>query len=152
MIKGEGRIALKDIDSMCDVQVEAKPGAVMIFANPKGREIVEDLWPDVEWRTDEKFSSCHPAEWLFTHIRVTRIPPHFEKLVPLNFATPESLGYAVALAVARRAGPKRVVWWKGEAPDLEIIIMGDVRNEPSDDIAVFAEYVPPTPVGVAGNA
>jgi hypothetical protein len=39
----------------------------MIIANPHGRKIVEDAFPDVEWTTDQ-YMSCHSSEWLFTHI------------------------------------------------------------------------------------
>jgi hypothetical protein len=72
------RIDARSIESRCDIQVDAKvERIVMIFANAKGRKVVEDLWPDVEWATDEIFSSVHSPDWLFTHIRVTKLPPHF---------------------------------------------------------------------------
>lgn len=83
----EQRVRVRDIDSRCDIQVEGKfEQIVMIVANPKGRRIVEDLWPDVQWTSDKVFSRAHSAEWLFTHVRVTRLPPHFT--TPLTFATP----------------------------------------------------------------
>jgi hypothetical protein len=44
------QIELRDVDSKFDIQVEAKmERVVMILANAKGRRVVEDLWPDVEW-------------------------------------------------------------------------------------------------------
>jgi hypothetical protein len=73
------RIALNEIDSKFDIQVEAKfDRKVMILANQRGRRCVEDLWPDVEWTMDEKFSKIRSADWLFTHIEVTKLPPHLE--------------------------------------------------------------------------
>jgi hypothetical protein len=91
-------IKIGQIDSTCDIQVDAKFGQiVMIFANAKGRKIVEDVWPDVEWTTDATFASVHSIDWLFTHIRVTRLPPHLGERLPLAFASPDALGFAVAL-------------------------------------------------------
>ena len=53
-------VAPGTIDSTCDIQVDGKvEQIVMIFANAKGRKVVEDLWPDVEWTTDEIFSRAH---------------------------------------------------------------------------------------------
>lgn len=93
-----------EIDKKFAIQVDGKiESVVMIFANPAGRKIAEDLFPDVEWSTDEKFRRCHSDDWLFTHVRVTRLPPHLEAAVPLKFASAESLGYAVALALHDRA-------------------------------------------------
>lgn len=81
------RINLGDVGSKFDIHVDAKiEQVVMISANSKGRGVVEDLWPDVEWTIDDKFSMLHSADWLFTHIRVTRLPPHLEATVPLVFA------------------------------------------------------------------
>jgi len=119
----ERRLSLKlsELESKFDIQVDGKEGqVVMVFASPKGRKIVEDLWPDVEWSTDEKFAEYHSDDWLFTHIRVTRLPPHFEKAVPLAFASAESLGYPVALALHRRAWPLRVGFWLGQGADLRL--------------------------------
>ena len=108
-----------EIDSKFDIQVDGKFGqVVMILASPNGRRVVEDLWPDVEWSTDEKFETCHSADWLFTHIRITRLPPHLEKTVPLAFASAESLAWPVALALHRRAWPLRVAWWIGEGTNI----------------------------------
>ena len=71
------QIPLRDLDSRFDIPVESLlEQIVMISANPKGRKIVEDLWPDVRWSTDETFSRGHSDEWLFAHIRVTKLPPH----------------------------------------------------------------------------
>jgi hypothetical protein len=92
------KIDPRKIDSECDIQVDAKGGQyVMLCANAVGRRVVEDVFPDVEWTTDEIFSQCHSDKWLFTHIRVTRLPPHLENRIPLAFASPDSLGFAVAL-------------------------------------------------------
>src|SRR5260370_34368863 len=102
------QIDVRSIDLDHDIQVDAKiERIVMIFANAKGRGVVEDLWPDVEWETDKVFSSAHSPDWMFTHIRVTRLPPCFEERVPLTFASPDALGFAGASALQHRAEPKR---------------------------------------------
>jgi hypothetical protein len=113
----------------------------MIFANPKGRKVVEDLWPDVQWTTDEKFAKVHTPDWLFTHIRVTKLPPHLEATVPLTFASPDSLGMAVAMTIQRHAEPERVLHWSGEGPDVKVNIYRGLPKESGTDL--FAEYIPP---------
>jgi hypothetical protein len=133
-----------DIDSPFDIQVEGKFGQiVMICANAKGRKIVEDLWPDVQWTRDEIFSRAHSAEWLFTHVQVTRLPPHFE--TPPSFDSPDALGFAVACAVHRRAWPIRVAYYTGQGADLQLNAFGSPPHEAKGvDVALYAEYVPPT--------
>jgi hypothetical protein len=134
------KMTLNQIDLNCDIQVEGKrEQIVMVYANPKGRQIIEDLWPDVEWATDEIFSSVHPSDWLFTHIRVTKLPPCFEAQVPLTFASPDCLGFCVAAAIQRRAEPKRVVHWSGYGADTQI---GMFDDKPDYGDALFAEWVP----------
>ena len=76
------------------------------------------MWPDVRWTTDEYFASVHSPDWLFTHIRVTKLPPHLEATTPLAFATPDALGFAVAAALQRRIEPERVVFYSGDDADL----------------------------------
>jgi hypothetical protein len=139
-------IAPGKIDSSCDVQVEGKvERIVMILANARGREIVEGLWPDVQWSTDEKFGCVHSPDWLFTHIQVTRLPPHLEGATPLTFAEPDALAFAVATAVSRRAeDPTRVIFFSGYGADLRVNNYGDRPSlEPGVDVALFADYVPP---------
>ena len=140
----EQRVRVHDIDSRCDIEVEGKfEQIVMIVANPKGRRIVEDLWPDVQWTSDRVFSRDHSAEWLFTHARVTRLPPHFT--TPLTFATPDSLGFAVACALYRRGWPVRVVYYTGQGDDVRLNTFGSPPNEAKGaDLALYAEYVPPS--------
>jgi hypothetical protein len=54
-------INLHEIDSECDIQVDAKGSQyVMLIANAVGRRVVEDAFPDVEWATDEIHS--RPSE------------------------------------------------------------------------------------------
>jgi hypothetical protein len=102
-------VKIGQIDSISDIQVDAKfENFVMIYANAKGRKAVEQHWPGVQWTTDEKIASVHSPEWLFTHIRVTQLPPHFEKEVPLALCTPDSLGFAVANALRRSSPTVRV--------------------------------------------
>ena len=139
------QVGLRDIYSRFDIQVEGKfERVVMICANPKGRRIVEDLWPDVQWTNDEVFSRAHAAQWLFTHVRVTRLPPHLEETTPLAFATPDSLAFAVACALYRRAWPVRVAYYTGQGDDLQVNMFGLPPNEPKGaDLALYADYVPP---------
>jgi hypothetical protein len=130
------------IDSNFDVQVEAKcERVVMVFANAKGRKVVEELWPDVEWATDEIFAEAHSDDWLFTHIRVTKLPPHLEETVPLAFANPDSLGLAVAIALQRVAEPGRVCHYMGYGKDLEIHTYNTSRDRERAR-TLFAEFVP----------
>jgi hypothetical protein len=142
----EQRLSLKlsEIDSKFDIQVDGKHGSVvMVFANSAGRKVAEDMWPDIEWSTDNKFSRCHSDEWRFTHIRVTRLPPHLEEAVPLAFASAESLGFAVASALHRRAWPLRVAWWSGDGTDIMVHTWGDRPADEGGDLALYADYVPP---------
>jgi hypothetical protein len=70
-------VPLADIYKRFDITVEGKDtnadgvempkSMVMIYANAKGREITEDLWPDVEW-TRDIFSRGMPEDWKFTHV------------------------------------------------------------------------------------
>jgi hypothetical protein len=142
------QIRLGDIDSKFEIQVESKfEGVVMISASPKGRKIVEDLWPDVRWSTDETFSRSHSDEWLFTHIRVTKLPPHLEGTVPLAFASPDSLAFAVACALHRRAWPLRVAYFTGSDANIKLETFGGPFKSEGGDVALFAEYVPPGAYG-----
>jgi hypothetical protein len=139
-----GRVALDQIDHQFDIQVEAKFGQiVMIFANAKGRKLVEDLWPGVRWTTDEHFSSVHSPDWLFTHICVTKLPPHLESKTPLAFASPDQLGIAVSMALQRLAEPRRVVCYIGTGPNIRLNVLA-LENLGEESIArsLFAEYVP----------
>src|SRR5689334_8167084 len=109
-----------ELDSGCDIQVDAKyEQVVMVFANQVGRKIVEDVWPDVEWRTDSYFQMAHTADWLFTHVRVTKLPAKMEALRPLAFWDPDALGILVAMALQQVASPGRVIHWTGLAPNFE---------------------------------
>jgi hypothetical protein len=137
--KAKGRETISQIDSTtCDIQVEGKiEKIVVICANSKGRKVVEDLCPDVEWTTDEFFSSVHSHDWRFTHVRVTRLPPYLEAQVPFAFASPDELGFAVACALQRRTEPMRVVYRDGPNRFDERF-----DNKPGTDVASFAEHVP----------
>jgi hypothetical protein len=124
----------------------------MVFANAKGRNVVEDLWPDVEWTTDETFSSMHSPDWLFTHIRVTKLPPHLEKSTPLAFASPDQLGIAVTMSLQCLAEPGRVACYTGHGPDMRLNSSnGAALEDESVARSLFAEYVPAgTELGMIG--
>ena len=136
-------VAIDEIDYGCDIQVDAKSGQyVMLMANAVGRRIVEEAFPDVEWTTDEIFSRHHSDAWLFTHIRVTRLPPYLEAKVPLAFAPPDSLGFAVALRLQRHHTLGRVVFFTGQGKDLEIGKLGSIPEyDAADDVELYGEYV-----------
>ena len=138
------KIAVKEIDSHADIQVDAKFGQiVMILANARGHRVVDEAWPDVEWTTDEIFSRVHSPDRLFTHIRVTRLPPHLERRVPLAFASPDALGFAVAYSLQRRCQRGCVIFYSGLGPDITANKFGNaVGNDEGADTALFAEYVP----------
>jgi hypothetical protein len=140
------QIPADQIDQVCDIQVDGKAEqVVMIIANPKSCKITEDLWPDVEWTTDERLASAHSSDWLFTHIRVTKLPPHLEEKVPLAFASPDALGLAVAMALQRRAEPRRVVHYTGQVgADFKVNLYDGSALANEQDLArtLFAENVP----------
>ena len=120
----------------------------MISASSKGRKIVEDLWPDVRWSTDEAFSRVHSGDWLFTHIRVTRLPPNLQGTVPLAFASPDALAFAVACALHHRAWPLRVAYFIDTDGDVRLETFGSPFKDKGGDVALFADYTPP---GVYGD-
>jgi hypothetical protein len=139
------KIRPDQIDSAFDIQVDAKvEQIVMVFANTKGNKVVEDLWPDVQWTTDEIFSQVHSPDWLFTHIRVTKLPPHLEGKTPLAFASPDALGLAVAMALQRLAEPRRVAHYTGHGAELKLNIYDGTALANERDLArsLFAEHVP----------
>jgi hypothetical protein len=69
------RIAPDHIDSMCDIQVDAKVEQVLlIFANSRGHEVVEELWPDVEGTTDDIFASAHSPDWAVSTYSGDQVP------------------------------------------------------------------------------
>src|SRR5262249_16200306 len=96
-----------------DIAVEPKFNpVVMIYANSKGRKVVEDLWPDVEWtRDDPQFAPSFPLDWQFTHVRITKLQSHLEAKVPLSRAVPESLSMAVVWAIAPFADKPVAHFW-----------------------------------------
>jgi hypothetical protein len=132
------------LNSICDIQIDAKVEAiVMIFANAAGRKVVEDLWPEVEWSSDEKFADSLPSDWLFTHVRVTKLPPDLEKSVPLAFAEPDALGFAVALALQQYSTkPRSVGHWVGHGNDMHLRFY-NTRHDQSIARSTFVEYIAP---------
>lgn len=135
-------MAYGDLDRQTDIQVEGKAGqCIMIMANSNGRRTVEYMFPDVEWTTDPLFAQVHSSDWQFTHVRVTKLPPHFEEQVPLAFAAPDAISFAVALSLQRHHEMGRVGQWHGEGADLKVGLFGCVPP-PGDDDALFAEHVP----------
>jgi hypothetical protein len=109
-----------DLYWMFDLHVYAKTERVVwISASPMGRMVVEDLWPDVVWTTDE-LSEVHSGEWLCTHIRVQQVPPHLETTVLSAFAGRDALGFDVARALSVCAWPLRVACWTLQGDELQI--------------------------------
>ena len=148
------RVHADQVDSICDIQVDGKDERVMIFANTEGRKVVEDLWPEVEWTTDNTFSSIHSADWLFTHVRVTKLPASFETQTPLAFASPDQISLVVGMALQARAKPDRVLYysggcyiggrWAGTADQVKITILRGPFPMEVDFRSLFVEHVPAT--------
>lgn len=138
------RIARNKINDNFDIQVDAKARQiVMIFANAKGRAVVEDLWPDVEWETDDVFAQGYPPDWLFTHVRVTALPPSFEERTPLAFASPDKIGFAVALALQQSAPPRRVAHWYGQGHEMAVGVYNRLPVGGQEMArSIFVEHVP----------
>jgi hypothetical protein len=133
-------IPYREIDAACDVQVDGKVDQiVMIIANIVGRQAVQSLWPAVEWSTDRVFSTAHSGEWLFTHICVTQFPSDLESEMRLTSATPDQLGFAVALAIRHI----RVIWFEGDGADLKICTFDHNAPALSPEFALLADYVAP---------
>jgi len=66
-------------------------------------------------------------------------------MVPLSFASPDSLGFAVAATLQRHAELGRVIYYSGAVPDVIINRFGGIPDGGTD---AFAEYVPAgTPLG-----
>jgi hypothetical protein len=145
------KIRLNELDSSCDIQVDAKHHpVVMLIANPVGRHVVENFFPDVEWSTDDKFRTLHSDEWRFTHVRVTRLPPSFEKLVPLAFCVRDAIGLVVATHIQRGHTAGRVILYQGEGDDVKIHKFDGIpAYAPGDLGGLYAEYVPP---GIYGGS
>ena len=146
---GSEMVQISDIDSMCDIQVDGKleqARIVMIWANSKGRKVVEDLWPDVEWTTDEIFSRGHSPEWMFTHLRIFRLPAQLVAEMSPHRPSIDTLGFIVAAALQRRTEPKRVVYYTGEP--LQLSYFADMSALAGIDTALIAEGLPPGPAFV----
>jgi hypothetical protein len=146
----EKLVRTEEINRSCDIKVRARTERiVMIIANAAGRKSVDDLFPDVQWTTDEVFRLANSPDWLFTHIRVTKLPPHFETVTPLAFASPDAIGMAVAIALQRLAKPERVIHSIGSGEMR--IYRGAALSDQSLARELFAEYIPPA-TAVAGHA
>jgi DNA-binding transcriptional regulator YdaS (Cro superfamily) len=145
-------VDIRSLDSMCDVQVEGKAGrVVMIVANAGGRKAAEELWPDVQWTRDELLASVRSPDWMFTHIRVTKLPPDFEQRTPLVFASPDALAFVVAAELHHHIRtPERVMFFSGQDDDLKVNILGAPFKFASGG-TMFAEYMPPGSPLVSGN-
>jgi hypothetical protein len=113
----------------------------MVMANTKGRQTVEGLWPDVEWTTDEGFSSYHSPDWKFAHVKVTRLPDHLAEVLPLEFASPDSLGVAVTIALQCVSDARRVLHFTSYGHDPKINFY-DVKPDAKVAAELFVEFVP----------
>jgi len=142
-------VSIGDIPKRFDICVEGKATAagpvVMIYANAKGQRVVEDLCPDVQWMRDVHFA-WYPPEWKFTHVRVTQLPPHLAATgIRPDEAVPDSLGMAVAFALAPMAEPRRVVHILGDdTTGLRLQVYDQSPSAENRKLAreLFVEYVP----------
>lgn len=126
-----------------DIQIDAKGNqVVMVMANAQGRTVVERLWPGAQWSRDETFAQFKPADWKFTHIRVTKLPPDLEAKVPLTSASPDSIGLAVAAACQKLLPARRVAQFTGAAPEVTIKFVEASGTTPESGQTLAAEYVP----------
>jgi hypothetical protein len=143
-------VRLDQFDKEFDICVDGKvEKIVMVFANARGRAVVDDLWPDVKWSTDPIFAAAHDPDWLFTHVRVTKLQPHLEAEVPLERCTPDAVVFAVAIALSRMAEPERVAHFTGPPDAVKVKIYGTSFEH--DPRSLFVEYVAPG-AAVAGTA
>jgi hypothetical protein len=117
---------------------------VMILANAKGRKIIEDLWPNVEWARDPVYSSHIPEDWQFTHIRITQLPQHLEEVKAPEDAAGDALAFAVATALQAFAEPCRVAHMTGYLEDMKINVYNVGEHGKSSAREIEVAYVPPT--------
>lgn len=114
----------------------------MVFANSAGRKVAEDMWPDIEWSTDNKISLPLRRMAVYAHTGHT-ITAAFGGSGAFSIRSAESLGFAVASALHRRAWPLRVAWWSGDGTDIMVHTWGDRPADEGGDLALYADYVPP---------
>jgi hypothetical protein len=156
-------VRISELYGRFDIHVEGKElsalgeelpsPAVMIMANAKGRKIVDDLWPNVEWARDPGYFAHVPGDWQFTHVRVTQLPRHLEEVKAPEDAASDQLALAVAMALQAFAEPQRVAHMTGHAKDGDFKIQIYTSGEHSRSSAreIMVEYVPPT-LTVGGTA
>jgi hypothetical protein len=144
---GEAPLSLmKIIGAHTDIQVESQDGDVVrIFAKAVGREVVECLFPDVEWGTDDTFASVDFPDWMVTQIRVTKLPEAYHSLVPAPPFSPDALGFAVGTFIRRLAGPGRVCYWNGLGEDgrLQVSCIHDLPQGDGKSFDLQGKYLPP---------
>jgi hypothetical protein len=133
------------MDKEFDIVVESKVGQiVMVYANARGRAIVDGLWPDVRWSTDAAFASAHGKDWLFTHVRVVALQPQFEAEISLEKCTPYGVSFAVAAALSRLGKRGRVAHIFGLPPELHVYFIDSSSDSSGNDPrSLFVEYVAP---------
>ena len=133
------------LDEYYDIAVDAKSSAVMVFANSRGRPVVEDLAPDVKWSTDPIFASVHSSDWLFTHVRVIKLQPPFSDSSTPETARPDALGFAVAHALQSLAPQNiRVGHFSGHGADMQLNFFDIGPNARQYERLLVVEYVSPT--------
>lgn len=146
------KIKIDDIDGNCDIQIDAKIGQiVMILANAEGRPLVEKLFPSVEWTTDDVFRLAHSDDWLFTHVRITSLQPHFAAKTALELCVPDAVGFAVAMALQSLAKRRRIVQWVGSGADVQMRVYDTKYAKPQSeaDLQITGEYMPPGTITVS---
>ena len=129
---------------LANVYAEATPiGAlVLVYASTEGRQIVEDLWPEVEWEQDTRIRALPYC----TCVRFTKLPPHLAATdIGPDEAAPDALGFAVAWSIQALAEPRRVVHYLSADPeDPRAQIYNVPRTAENRKLAreLFVEYVP----------
>ncbi len=138
------RKLIQEFEAKCDIEVEAKcEDVVMISANSAGRKAVQRLFSDVQWSSDEKFATVHTGDWLFTHVKVTKLPELYHCSAAL--ASTEAIGFAVAMSLQRLAERGRVCHWTGGQEDEDVVgnFYPDIAQEPNVALELQGKYVGP---------
>jgi hypothetical protein len=114
------------VDAVFDPDYEM-PGWVLMFANAKGRDHVEGLFPQahIAWR---EAGPQFPDDWRGFKINLPNVVSATETKLPLDItgscnldhATPAALAFLLAIGVKRQGGRAAIVDYTKGAPRLEV--------------------------------
>jgi hypothetical protein len=102
---------------------EDNPGWVSAFADAKGRECIEALFPNVPIPWADHHTDVLPPDWRILSINVpaaatteTRLPLEITDGVNLDEAAPDALAFLLAYGVCRQGG--RCALFRGDKIDI----------------------------------